>query len=580
MDHKNTYGVFGAFVSNKYSKKELYNNGIDENGFFQSIKKGWVSANLLDKNIKDRFFKTKNGITICFDGVQYSTINEEDFFKKYNEENSSFLKDLKGTYSGFILDENNGSLHLFNDPLSTKNIYYFFDKNIGFVFANKLHKISAFLKKQKISYSVNNDAIYMMALYGFLLEDNTYINEVKKLPYASILTYSIDENTISNKTWHSFTNKTVPVTINDAEKRIDTLFVKAVKDSWSKDNDNKHITLLSGGMDARTNAIVAKEIGFNNISSITFGQKDSKDIKYAREIAKGEGFLHKERFLETPMYLLDNIIENYVKPNDGMIMFHSSAHTSSTIRNTNSTIRNTNVSNYSNLHTGQIGDALFGSFSTQNYNFIKNRGSIGYTGFVSDNKLLDKIECLPEVLKKYQDLGLELFTYEQRIINATIYGDRSLSDVIDNSSPFYDLELINYCLSIPNAYKQFQKIYFSWLSKYHKNTLKYKWDKINMKPSNDLKIKYGKILKKYYNGGKKYFNLNYESMNPYQIWLKDFPVVIETFNFIVEEELSKNILDNDVKQDLLNIYRNNIFEYRNKFAVVTSLLAIKLHFDS
>ena len=94
-----------------------------------------------------------------------------------------------------------------------------------------------------------------------------------------------------------------------------------------------------------------------------------------------------------------------------------------------------------------------------------------------------------------------------------------------------------------------------------------------------FKIIYGKMFKKYINGGKKYFNLNYESMNPYGQWLKKFPVIIDTFDHIVSAENIPDYLDTELKEDLIKIYNNNIFEFRNKFAVVTAILAIKLHFE-
>ena len=152
----------------------------------------------------------------------------------------------------------------------------------------------------------------------------------------------------------------------------------------------------------------------------------SKDIKYAQEIAKGEGLNHFQRQLDGPKYLIDNIFENYIVPNDGLMMFQTSAHTSSTVKSFN-------LSEYNTLHTGQIGDVLFGSFSDQNFNIHRNKASIGYTGFVSNNSLLNKIESLPKLLDKYQELGFELFIYEQRQINATLVGDRSLNNHIDLS---------------------------------------------------------------------------------------------------------------------------------------------------
>src|SRR5690606_1165586 len=104
------------------------------------------------------------------------------------------IKELRGTFSGFIYDRELGKIFVFNDNLSTKNIFYYYDKKVGFIFSSELYALSKFLKKEKINYSIERDAIYMMSLYGFLLEDTTYIKEVKKLPYGSLIVYDIDNS--------------------------------------------------------------------------------------------------------------------------------------------------------------------------------------------------------------------------------------------------------------------------------------------------------------------------------------------------------------------------------------------------
>ena len=571
-------GIYGVFLKDKKVDKfyDLFNDPLLIKNELPT-NEGVVGRSVLNKLNQDRFIEQRNDIILCFEGINLSDeINSIDnFFKQYLENGTTFLSKLKGTYSGFIYDKKKGKLFIFNDHLSTKNIFYYYNKSVGFVFSSELRSISKLFQKEKINYSIDRDAVYMMALYGFLLEDHTYIKEVKKLSYGSILTFDFIQYSICIENIRNYSKEKKSVSYTEAIDSINTLMEYSVYKNWSHDLKNgahKHISLLSGGMDARTNVVIAKDLGFDNIKSITFGQSNSKDIKYARAIARGEKLNHFQRQLDNPLYLIDDIMENYIKPNDGLIMYHSSAHTSSTVKSFN-------LKNYSTMHTGQIGDVLFGSFARDNFNFHKNRGKIGYTGFISDDNLLDKIESLPEILKKYDTLGYELFSYEQRMINATIYGDRSLNDSIDNNSPFFNQELINFCISLPSSYKTNQMIYFDWLKKHHPRALDYSWDKIDMRPNSKFKIIYGKMFKKYINGGKKYFNLNYESMNPYGQWLKKFPVIIDTFDHIVSAENIPDYLDTELKEDLIKIYNNNIFEFRNKFAVVTAILAIKLHFE-
>lgn len=558
------YGVFLPNNQTNYSidvdsnkSKKLYQGIIGENG----------------NSGTDNFFISKDGLTFCFNGVilDQNIKSNVDFFKEYQRSSIDFIKNLKGNFSGFVVDELRQKIFIFNDHLSTRNIFYFYDNRVGFVFSSKLATISKLLRKVGVPISLNHDAVYMMSLYGFLLENHTYINEVMKLPYSSIVTYDYINNEVNIEQHFKYTIEKLNVNIEEATKEINKLFLESVKASWSKSPNSQLLAFLSGGMDAKTNILVAKELGYTNIRTITFGASKSTDVKYAKQIAIKENFDHFERTLDYPGYLIDDIMENYIKPIDGLMMFHSSAHASSTVRAMN-------LSKYSILHTGQLGDSLFGSFTKPKFDFKKNRGSIGYTGKVVDELLLDKIEMLPEFLNKYQHFNYDLFNIEQRQINATLYGDRAINPLIDCLSPFMDIDLIIFCLSLPDNYKINQAIYFEWLSKFHKNILEYPWEKIQMKPNKKYKINYGRFYKKYYNGAKKYFHLNYDSMNPYAVWIKKYPFILNTLNHIFNEEIESSYINQELREDLNQIFMQDIFEYRNKFAVVTALLALKLHF--
>src|SRR5699024_5634272 len=134
-----------------------------------------------------------------------------------------------------------------------------------------------------------------------------------------------------------------------------------------------------------------------NITSVTFGQSDSVDVKYAQKLAASEKLNHFQRFLEGPDYLADDIMKNYILPVDGLMVFHTSAHLSSTIRQFN-------LNDFHILHSGQMGGEILGGWDFDQFDFFKNKQSIGYTGFVSNPKLLDKIQSLPEILSKYQEI--------------------------------------------------------------------------------------------------------------------------------------------------------------------------------
>jgi asparagine synthase (glutamine-hydrolysing) len=571
-------GIYGVLLNNNRQKKicdyfynRTFKDTIQEEIIFNDF---YFGRSVLNKFDKDRFLFENEEYIVCFEGINYSNTNTPiKIIKAYQDNGSSFVKNLKGTYTGFLYSKSENELIIFNDLLSTKSLYYFYDENLGFAFSSELHVLSKLLRENRISIQYDYDGIYSLALYGQMFNDFTLIKEIKKINYGSVLTFDCSNTKITVKQYHKFEKRESSQSLDDVVENIDELFIKSIQKEWGKDNEygyTKHLGLISGGMDSRVNTLIAKKLGFNNIDAYTYGNPASSDIKIANQIAKENFCSHTQFNLHKGDFIIENILDNYVKATDGLTHFTASA----IIFNVMSRI---NCQSYGLLHSGQLGDTVSGSFLKPNFDFKAHKDKIGLTGFVKHPELLHKMSFLDELTNKYQHTDYEVFAYEQRQVNGTLMGDRIFNNFIDLSSPFYDKDFLNYILSVPNKYKLNQRIYFEWLHKKHPEILNYRWEKIGLKPNSNFNIKYGKLVKKYVNGGKKYFRLKYDSMNPISNWLKDNPNILEEFNQIFRENI--DLVENqELKKDLTKIYQNDIFEYRNKFAVLTVILAIKLHF--
>ena len=66
-------------------------------------------------------------------------------------------------------------------------------------------------------------------------------------------------------------------------------------------------------------------------------------------------------------------------------------------------------------------------------------------------------------------------------------------------------------------------------------------------------------------------------MNPIGNWIRQDPTILNRMNRIFQQEI-KNVNDSELAEDLSKIYRNDIFEFRNKFIVIGILLSLKVHF--
>lgn len=571
-------GIYGVMLANNNQKeifKNFYNYNFSNSIHSESVvEKNIFGRSVIDKFQEDRFFYEDENYLLCFEGVNCSQLRTpQDIIGDYELCSIDFLKKLKGNYSGFIFDKQKQTIHIFTDPLASKSIFYYYDKQHGFAFASEMHVLSKLLRDHNIPIQQDYNGLYSLALYGQMFKDYTLVKEIKRLSYGSVLNYSTNDKSIKKHQYYRFKKEQVFLPKNEVINQIDDLMLHAVKQEWDKDDEYAYpskIALISGGMDSRVNALLAQKLNYKNIIGYTFGNPESSDVKIASSIAKDHFENHLQSHLYSGRFFTKNILDNYIKSNDGLVHFTPSA----IIYTVYSAL---NFKNYGQIHSGQIGDALFGSLLRPNFSFKQNKDKIGLTGFVKHPKMIEKINVINEIVEEFESSDYELFGYQERVVNGALTGDKQINNFIDHSSPFFNTELIDLMLSIPNRYKINQQIYFDWLKTKHPEILNYKWEKIGLKPNTSFNINYGRLIKKYVNGGKKYFGLNYDSMNPISNWLQKDSYILQEFDKIFKENIEL-IEDQEFRKDLRKIYNDDIFEYRNRFAVITVLLAIKLHF--
>lgn len=436
-----------------------------------------------------------------------------------------------------------------------------------------MHVLSKLLRQNNISISYDFDGIYSLALFGQMFNDFTLVKEIKRLSYASILSYNLKSKKLEIHQYHKFKKNIISQDLPEIIESLNREVERTITEIWSKDLEydyKEHLSLISGGMDSRTNVMIARKLGFNKINGYTYGNTNSSDVKIASIVAKDHCYSHTQFNLHSGNFFTENILENYIKPVDGLTHFTASA----IIYNAFSSL---NMTDYGQIHSGQIGGVITGGNVYPNFDFQNNQGKLGLNGFVTDKTMLKKLSFLDDLIDCYKGSDFEIFSLEQRLVNGTLMGDKIVSNFVDQAAIAYDLEVLNNVLTIPTKYKVNQRLYYKWLKAKHPEILEYKWESIGMKPNSEFKINYGRYIKKYVNGAKKYFKLKYDSMNPITNWFQANPNILNKFDEILKENIEL-IEDQELRKDLIQIYKNDIFEYRNKFAVITVLLAIKLHF--
>ena len=563
--------IFNEFILSKNKVLRFENDFI-----FETIKNGnYLFSRYTNKKFsKDKVFLEDHDCIIGIEGVvlnlnDLKIKNQEDdtfllfksLFKKHDKE---FIKMLRGDFSGFILQKSENSLFVFTNQTGSKRIFYYHQDDI-FIFSSRLTEISAILKRLNIKRSLNTEAAYFMLTCGFMLEENTYIEKVKRLLPGQYLVFQNDKITI-NEYFHLKNIQKTTDSQPQIIERMDELFATAIKREYDKDLEYgyEHIATLSGGLDSRMAVLMAHKLGYQAQLNFTFSQTDYLDERIAKKIATD----HHHDFLFIALdggNFLKNIEKN-VYINDGLVSYSGAAHALHAVERIN-------FQNFGLAHTGLIGDAVIGSFVTKPFP-IKS----SYTDGMFSTKYADRVrDAINLIIDKYP--SEELYKFYGRGFLGAMNGYYSFELVSQGVSPFLDIDFLSYCISIPEDLKFKQQIYLDWIKHKHREFADYPWEKTGISPllSNSY-LKYFKIA--YYKRmSLKFFDKLSGSlrsgMNPMDFWLKENTSLKPVIEKYFSDQIGNLQSNEGLFKDCTHLYESgNISE---KLQVLTVLAAVKLH---
>lgn len=226
-------------------------------------------------------------------------------FEEYGEKS---LEKLNGSFLIIIYNLRKKEVHLINDRLSSKPLFYCEKNDKNFVFSNQM---SSILQDPKIPRNLDKTSIFEFFTFKKILGNKTFYKDIKLLPAASILIYK-NGKTKTSKYWDmKFQRKEYSKTdyVDELVKRIK----KAIKIRTLE--NFRYGLLLSGGLDSRMilSAFPKK------VNCFTFADFDNKEIKISRRIAKIKNDRHF--FLKRrPDHYVD-VIEKAVDIGDGRFSF-------------------------------------------------------------------------------------------------------------------------------------------------------------------------------------------------------------------------------------------------------------------
>lgn len=565
-------GIYGLYSANRLIAKDystfffssdlLHIKNQDEQ--FKTFHYG---QSVLNKFKNDRFIIKNERIIICMEGINFGNENwKESIEQKYSEHGIDFIKNEDALFAGFIYDKGTEKLHLFTDHLGSKSLYYYYNKSTqSYFFASELKVVSKACYLNNISLNPCNDGFNCLLTFGYMLDDLTLIESIKRVRPGSIFSFNTKTGELSEDRYFRLNKEESPHSKEETIKNIENLLLSSVDREWKKDLEYRttSFAFLSGGLDSRVNVLLAKKLGYQHFTCLNFSQTGAPDHIIAHEIAEQEGLEYSFYKLDGGHYFI-NQFERLVEANDGMTNVNRAAHMFRAMENLN-------YSNKGLAHSGQIGDVLFGSFIKSNFNL---KTEVGKLGSINDPTILNQISILPELVDSYQN-NVELFSYEQRQMNGTMDGDKMISHFTDLSSPFYNKALLNYCYNMPDEFKQGKQIYQDWMLRFHPEILSYPWDTTGIKYSNFIFLNIARFYKKGRRFLQRRLRIGNELMNPFDLWYEQNELLQKELHQLYEKHID-TIADEQLKGNIMHTFNNGI---QGKFSAVTALLAYKLHFS-
>lgn len=432
-----------------------------------------LERRVVNKFMNDRLFEETEHYVVAVEGI---VLNNHELMAKYQSESwltcvtrmyeregESFFNAFRGSFSGALYDKKEDKWIVYTCHTGEKQIF-FKQVSDGFLMASEMRFMVETMKANQIRPEVDEIGCYFSLTHGFCIEDRTLVKDVHKLIAGHYL--RIQSGQLEVIQYHRFTNKPVEMTTEEAVEGIDRLFRQAVRRAFEKDKEYgyRHLTCLSGGLDSRMTVWVAHEMGYTDQTNIDYSQSYYLDFKISQQIAID---LHHDYFF-SPLDGGDFIPRFKFLPEltfgSGFLMGHGQRIE-----------RLINYEPFGIFHTGQIGDAILGTFfkkNTYQSDYKLGQGAYSY-------ELIDRLKDY-RFVEDYENE--EIFCLYTRAFTGANQGLLTFQENTEHYSPFTDVDFLEFCYSIPLDLRYGHKIYFDWVLDKYPKAGNYVWEKTGQKP--------------------------------------------------------------------------------------------------
>jgi asparagine synthase (glutamine-hydrolysing) len=413
-----------------------------------------IIENFSSRFVADKCIYSDNRNAVIIDGVilnkrelldEYGVASLSEWIKMRIGENKPLCLSLRGPFSGAVIDKNNETLYAFGNQTGDTAVFYYAGTDC-FAASSDFNMVYGWCRANDRKLSFSAIAAKHMMTFGYLVDGATFVTEIKKAFPGNCVSV-LGNGGIAETPYHRFDNHTaLNISIDEAVEMLDTAFRKSVSRCFDKDIEygyKHHLVDMSGGLDCRMVSVVARDMGYSNITNMHYSKKDSTEEKcaYAMSCALKNEFISKPLDDLTFFYDIDEIIgKNY-----GLAYYAG-------ITGGNRLLGSINFDKFGLEHTGQLGDVVIGTYNKQSKHTPPNPVIISVSDF------FDACLDLPDWLDNHELFAMYLRGFQG--VLTTHFIRRNYTEAV---SPYIDLDFLELCLSIPLEFRYNHLLYWKWI---------------------------------------------------------------------------------------------------------------------
>ena len=475
----------------------------------------------------DRVFAETDDWFLLLDGVilnkaelfnQYEVNDAQNMLQKMLRDNGveSTLSKLRGPFSGAFLDRKTGQVHLYVNQTGDTAAFLFRGESTWLA-TNSLDLTSRILQSAKIPYTFSERAARMMLSFGYMTDETTFIQEMKRVLPATFVAFSRDRSSEMKtvKYWELKYEPAAKRTLDEHIEIFDQAFRHAVKREFEKDVEygyRTHLADISAGMDCRMTNFVAKALGYEDITNITYNDSRSTDAKSALEASRSLGN-------DCLFYPLDD--GNCLLEPESFLRLNSGAANYAGITGGKAMLERLNFDKLGLEHTGQLGGYIGGSSSREPRELPADPKA----------KMSSRLHFWDDLANINGWQNYETHAMGVRGFLGTVSTHLLRRHFTWAVAPFLDVEVLEASFSIPVELRFGHQFYEAWVAKCHPDALKTPTSRLlpSQKRPVPRSRKIMKTLRGWTNRARIEIGMKplkkpgptTDHMNPFHLWLKE-----------------------------------------------------------